>query len=170
MTICLSNSEMHLHRHALSLLFVLGTVRCSTNDAATKTSVHVNTTCGTIVGSAQNGVVSWLGIPFAAPPIAERRWQPPVPIAADDGRWCWNDTLIADEVGPSCPQKHLTTLPNASEDCLRLHVWAPVEAASSASLLPVIVYLHGGSLVEGDAVVSCSSSMLQALLLSLIHI
>jgi hypothetical protein len=116
----------------------------------------VVTSCGgRVVGSEPDvdGVVAFLGIPYAAPPLGELRWQPPVPF-------CGNSTLVADDPGPMCPQKGMTTLPNASEDCLVLHVWAPAEAVAGPSsnnpppaLLPVVVYLHGGSLVEGSAVV-----------------
>ena len=117
----------------------------------------VLTSCGPVVGapSADNeNIVSYLGIPYAMPPVHELRWQPPVD---NFPHHCWSGPLVANETGPACPQRGSMAM---SEDCLRLHVWTPATQDNASQhehekkkLLPVIVYLHGGSLVEGSAVV-----------------
>jgi len=60
----------------------------------------VTTRHGDIQGVEEdNGVWQFLGIPFAAPPVGELRWRPPV----EPG--CFPDpVLVADAFGPACPQ------------------------------------------------------------------
>lgn len=100
-------------------------------------------------------VESFLGIPFASPPVGKLRWQPPQPITYSPGR---HD---ATRFSAACFQgDHMTrwyrgvaagfggdpetiVAPPVSEDCLYLNLWRPRAAASTA--LPVIVYVHGGS-------------------------
>src|ERR1700681_2152374 len=40
----------------------------------------VNTEKGPVCGIVNNGVTSYLGVPFAAPPVGALRWQPPAPV------------------------------------------------------------------------------------------
>lgn len=46
-------------------------------------------------------LVSYLGIPYAAPPVGELRWKPPQPPTR------WDGTRKANELGPACPQPDL---------------------------------------------------------------
>ena len=101
---------------------------------------------GTLQGTESTGIVSFKGIPYAAPPVGDRRWKPP---EAPQG---WSGTRDAAAFGPACiqppvPAQSLYNDPPASssEDCLNLNVWSP-EGARNA---PVIVWLHGGSLRIG---------------------
>lgn len=103
---------------------------------------------GRLAGEAQNGLVVFRNIPYAAPPTGERRWKPPQPPAP------WTGTRDASRFGPSCvqpppnPNSVYAEEPAAmSEDCLTLNVWAP-ENAKDAS---VVVWIHGGSLQYGGA-------------------
>lgn len=86
------------------------------------------------------------GIPFAAPPLGARRWQPPQPVAA------WNDVRQTKRFGPRCMQLPLFgdmvfRSDGMSEDCLYLNVWKPAHASGT---LPVLVYFFGGGFVAGD--------------------
>ncbi len=86
-------------------------------------------------------------IPYALPPVGRRRWMPPVPAPA------WRGLRPASSFGPACIQRRSdpgSFYPNApasqSEDCLSLNVWAPWPAADA----PVIVWIHGGNLIQGS--------------------
>src|SRR4029450_8619597 len=53
---------------------------------------------GLISGAAADGVRSFKGIPFAAPPVGELRWKAPQPVVA------WEGVRKCEEFGPECPQ------------------------------------------------------------------
>ena len=106
---------------------------------------------------AATHTLSWKGVPYAKPPVGERRWRAPV----DPDKW--NNVLAAKKFGNACAQygriygpgannRHDetigTTLTQAvgNEDCLYLNIWRP---ANSKTGLPVIVFFHGGSNVSG---------------------
>jgi len=90
------------------------------------------------------GVREFRGIPFAAPPLRELRWQPPQPVVP------WEGVLAADHFAPACTQEPTPTssytwhegFVSYSEDCLYLNVWTP--AASADERLPVMLWYHGG--------------------------
>jgi len=113
-------------------------------------SDRVTTANGTLetTNPPKDGVRSFKGIPFAAPPVGDLRWQPPQPVKN------WAGIRNADDFGPACMQ-HLG--PGAdywfrgagmSENCLYLNVWTP--AKSSSEMLPVLVYIFGGGFQNGD--------------------
>jgi acetyl esterase/lipase len=112
-------------------------------------------------------VCSFRGVPFAASTGGANRFRPPQPRAA----WSpavWNATVY----GPGCPQTHHNpdVPPVQSEDCLNLNVWLPRSALGNGTLelehkqqqgaqqqqqqqqqqlLPVSLFMHGGSFEEG---------------------
>jgi para-nitrobenzyl esterase len=100
------------------------------------------------VVDASTGVAAYKGIPYARPPVGELRWRPPVAAAA------WQGVRDAGEFGPSCMQPprspsslYFSSMAEPSEDCLTLNVWSP----AGARKLPVMVWIHGGSLVTGSS-------------------
>jgi para-nitrobenzyl esterase len=109
----------------------------------------VKTIEGPVQGSLNNGMNQFLGIPFAEPPVGALRWMPPKPHAA------WRQTLAVTTFGKTCPQ--ITELGvfagpvSVTEDCLFLNVFTPAHAPSSAKKLPVLVWIHGGGLFDGES-------------------
>ena len=112
---------------------------------------------------ADGAVELYAGIPYAQPPVGELRWkepQDPLP---------WAGVLTADHFAPMCMQPtHLPIynsltriigyhdytislwdnyVPPVSEDGLYVNVWKP---AGDVSGLPVLVYIHGGTLQTGQ--------------------
>jgi para-nitrobenzyl esterase len=113
---------------------------------------------GELIGFAQKNSASqtWLGIPFAQPPVGALRWRAPQPPAL------WSGVREALNFGSACPQlaNPIGDTPNAEpgtvtghEDCLYLNVYAPRGSAEQAAQrkLPVMVWLHGGGNSVGHA-------------------
>ncbi|XP_051967919.1 neuroligin-1 isoform X3 [Xyrauchen texanus] len=151
-------------------------------------------------------VIQFLGVPYAAPPTGERRFQPPEPPIP------WSDIRNTTQFGPVCPQillegrlpdvmlpvwftnsieVVLSYVQDQSEDCLFLNIYVPMEDVKriskecarkpgkkmcrkggplskkqnddladndgaededireSGSPKPVMVFIHGGSYMEG---------------------
>jgi para-nitrobenzyl esterase len=114
------------------------------------------TTSGEVVGFVAEGARTWLGIPFAEPPVGELRWRAPQPPAR------WEGLREAIAPGPMCPQKP-SPLAGVSgdavaavgdEDCLYLNIWAPANAVD----LPVMFWIHGGgnTIGSGDGYIGAS--------------
>jgi len=103
---------------------------------------------GLISGSVVEDVRSYKGIPFAAPPMGERRWKAPQPVAP------WEGVRECADFGPDCPQApypassiYASPPRKQSEDCLYLNVWT---AAKAGEKRPVMVWIHGGALTRGS--------------------
>jgi para-nitrobenzyl esterase len=103
--------------------------------------VRAKLASGTLVGDLAEGIVSYKGIPFAAPPVGDLRWKAPQPVAS------WTGDRAANEYAASCAQNsRLGAEARVSEDCLYLNVFAPKDAKN----LPVMVWIHGGSNLNGS--------------------
>jgi para-nitrobenzyl esterase len=103
------------------------------------------TDTGAVRGFTADGADKFLGIPYAAPPVGARRWRPPVPAAR------WHGVRDATSYGSRCPQ-----LPSSNgagsenEDCLYLNVFRPERRHDRGHRAPVLVFIHGGGLVNGS--------------------
>eukprot|EP01043_Picozoa_sp_COSAG02_P025296 COSAG02_NODE_1415_length_12734_cov_9.846775_1_plen_609_part_00 len=105
----------------------------------------LETTCGLASGSVDgDGIASWKGVPYAAPPVKRRRWKKPAPLA---GEFCWNGTLDARRYRPACAQYGGPQATTGQEDCLTLNIWAPMH--KPATPRPIHVFLYGGDLTQG---------------------
>jgi para-nitrobenzyl esterase len=97
----------------------------------------VQTTTGLVEGTAEDGLSVYRGLPFAAPPVGEKRWRAPTTAAH------WQGVRKADQFGSPC----IGNGPGSSEDCLYLNVWSP---ATAGQHLPVMVWIYGGGFVGGS--------------------
>lgn len=140
------------------------TVGCtqSKTDSRLLVTIDSGTLAGAHFGPAPDEAM-FLGIPFAAPPIGERRWKPPQPLEK------WQGTRKANSYGAACPQAQnpntealtkemvQTVEPyftyRTDEDCLYLNVWTTnlPGAHPAARNLPVMFWIHGGGDVSGSS-------------------
>lgn len=110
----------------------------------------VQTSNGPVDSTNEQGILTFKGIPYAAPPVGKLRWAPP------QAPQQWQDALRTDAYGPQSIQSAAALdgifgapaePPKMSEDCLSLNVWAPEEANEP---LPVMVWIHGGAFTMGS--------------------
>ncbi|XP_029781142.1 cocaine esterase isoform X2 [Suricata suricatta] len=141
---------------ALLLFLFLGQAQDSASPIRT---THTGQVRGSLVHvkGMDVGVHTFLGIPFAKPPLGPLRFAPPEPPES------WSGVKDVTSHPAVCLQnvtiskvtvlKLLNmTLPftSMSEDCLYLNIYTPVHAREGSNL-PVLVWIHGGGLVMGMA-------------------
>ncbi len=107
----------------------------------------VETRDGRVQGVNEDGVFSFRGIPYAAPPVGPLRFRPPQPAEP------WAGTRDASDPGSPAPQVPSaigavfgTSADRHDEDCLTVNVVTP---GLDPARRPVLVWLHGGSFTTG---------------------
>ena len=108
--------------------------------------LQVKIQTGKIEGKQDGAVRTFLGIPYAAPPVGDLRWKAPQPAAK------WSGVRKTTEFGARCMQGPIYSDmifrdPGPSEDCLYLNVWTPAKSAKKK--LPVMVWIYGGGYIAG---------------------
>ncbi|KAG1653308.1 Acetylcholinesterase [Nymphon striatum] len=105
----------------------------------------VQTSYGSVKGelTTTRNVASFLGIPYAKPPIGDKRFARPEAIEP------WQGILDTTKYKPDCFQMHKPNDHQVSEDCLYLNIWSPRNGTSR--LRQVFVYIHGGGFHDGSA-------------------
>ncbi|MBR7024827.1 MAG: carboxylesterase family protein [Selenomonadaceae bacterium] len=106
----------------------------------------VKTRYGTFNGFVdKQGVKTWLGIPYAQPPVGKLRWQATQPLKLS------NKTFDAKKFGftaiQTVDENENASVNPQSEDCLTLNIWTRgVEGKK-----PVMVFIHGGAFLGGGS-------------------
>lgn len=120
---------------------------CS-NASANSAAPVVDASAGIVRGVREGEANVFRAIPYATPPTGERRWRPPAPMPR------WSGERLAQKAGAACMQPPMAAGPYnrgpnvlMKEDCLTLDVTAPVNAQNA----PVMVWIHGGTLIWGTA-------------------
>jgi para-nitrobenzyl esterase len=116
---------------------------------------QAKTTYGSVIGSVQNGLFTFKGIPYGGD-TSLRRFMAPAPPTP------WTGVRKATAFGPRAPQpgvhgslspRHGYHLPPeqgpVGEDCLHLNVWT--SGLRDGRKRPVMVYIHGGAYSSGSA-------------------
>lgn len=99
---------------------------------------------GELVGELVGDVRIFRGVPYAAAPVGERRWQAPGPVEP------WQGVREATQFGALSLQGETFAPRSAqSEDCLFLNIWTPANATAD-SKLPVLFWIHGGAFIQGS--------------------
>ncbi|MEV5413333.1 carboxylesterase family protein [Thermopolyspora sp. NPDC052614] len=104
---------------------------------------------GELEGRTVGGVTAFLGVPYAAAPFGANRMRPPQPVEP------WTGVRKATEYGPTTPKgdyppQYQPLFPEVvipGDECLNLNIWTPDPGASG---LPVLVWIHGGSFMNGS--------------------
>ncbi|OSX62566.1 hypothetical protein POSPLADRAFT_1142177 [Postia placenta MAD-698-R-SB12] len=109
---------------------------------------------GSFQGNTSRSVTSFLGMPYAQPPLGNLRFAPPQAPEAFDG------VRLATSYGAACLQQtgsppqgltiKLSSLADVSEDCLFVNVLTPA-AVNTSNKLPVLFWVYGGAFVEGSS-------------------
>ncbi|SOE21437.1 para-nitrobenzyl esterase [Spirosomataceae bacterium TFI 002] len=117
----------------------------------------VKTDKGWVEGMVEKDILTFKGIPFAAPPVGELRWKKPIEHEPWSGKleckefsaspiqnkptpfYCWSEEFIA-------PPEPL------SEDCLYLNIWT--KGNKGGRKKPVVMWIYGGGFVSGSS--ACS--------------
>ncbi|SJK99526.1 uncharacterized protein ARMOST_02831 [Armillaria ostoyae] len=94
--------------------------------------------------------VAYLGIPYAEPPLGDRRFHAPIPLDTARIALEANEAVLDATSYPDFCIQGTTGAGDAggagSEDCLKINIYSPINGSD----LPVLVYIHGGGYVYGN--------------------
>ena len=111
------------------------------------TDCAAKTRTGVYVGEINKKTIAFLGIPYAKPPVGERRWKAPEPLPESEA------VYEAKNFGASAIQvEHKGSIIKhyrQSEDCLALNIGTGVQKTKSKK--PVLVLFHHGDFTFGGS-------------------
>jgi para-nitrobenzyl esterase len=136
-----------MNRDGSKKLFVLLVIIFCTAIPALAQISSAKVAGGVVEGVVKDGIVSFKGIPFAAPPVGDLRWRSPQPVKP------WEGMKKADTYAPAPMQDtglmtQMGGAPKISEDCLYLNIWTGAKKANEKR--PVMVWIYGGAFVGGS--------------------
>ncbi|XP_069822445.1 fatty acyl-CoA hydrolase precursor, medium chain-like isoform X2 [Dendropsophus ebraccatus] len=155
-----------LLRVAVLCTLALGVLASGQEDGHTQVETQYGKLRGKTlhVKGKERTIDAFYGVPFAKPPVGSLRFAAPEPAKA------WNSIREASDYAPMCLQdryfmemllekvKVQFTLPPVSEDCLYLNIFTPTDRVKGKKL-PVMVFIHGGALVMGGAMMFEGSAL-----------
>ncbi len=144
---------MNLYRIISVVVVMIQFISCAQQEALKPSLDVVKTEGGFVSGTLEDSVYIFKGVPFAAPPVGDLRWQEPKPVKQ------WSDTLACKNFSASPIQndpkpfmmwteEFISPPQPLSEDCLYLNIWSG--ASSADEKLPVLVWIYGGGFNSGS--------------------
>lgn len=136
-----------IHTRTTLAAFIVAVGLSTTSTALSQEPLSVMTASGSVVGASSDGIESWQGMPYAAPPIGPLRWRPPQSASS------WDRPLKANALASSCAQNAdlgVFARAGGSEDCLYLNVYRSIDESRGGNQKPVFVWIHGGALQVGQ--------------------
>lgn len=141
---CKYRSAVRRAAFFLGCATVTALVGCGGSNDEVADPSRVTTQSGVVHGAVVGEQRSFLGIPYAAPPLGKLRWAAPQSVAS------WEAPRDALAFGSPCAQLVTDSTGRpvvaGNEDCLYLNVYAPVGYDTA---LPVLVFVHGGAFRNG---------------------
>lgn len=164
---CLSNAGRHRHRPGGGVPYPVGPhaatgLPCNQQigpsfDQLIRVAAPVGMLEGSVVKLFGREIVQFLGVPYATPPVGDRRFKRTLPVMP------WSGVRPAHRYQAHCAQYFFMSLvetvqplhENMSEDCLYLNIWSPrsvsVPWANDAGGKTVMLFIHGGGFIMGSA-------------------
>ncbi|CAL1683272.1 unnamed protein product [Lasius platythorax] len=159
LVVCISMLRRHMVLSAVILLILLSVIvivciacagpRRMIHTPPLKDGKYIDavTSCGLVQGVLEDGAYAFRGIPYAMPPVGNRRWQLAETLSRIEH--CWNGTYLAHNSSENCWQREPTGRRTyGAEDCLYLDVFTP--AVRYDYPLPVVVMIGAETLSGGS--------------------
>ncbi|EZA56832.1 Neurotactin [Ooceraea biroi] len=154
---CISAIRRHIVVSGITLFILLAVIiiiciacagprRIPTQPLKDGKYIEAVTACGLVQGVLEDGGFAFRGIPYAMPPIDNRRWQHAQSLTRIEH--CWNGTYLAHNSSENCWQRETSGRIDGVEDCLYLDVFTP--AVRYDSPLPVVVMIGAETLSGGS--------------------
>ena len=120
---------MNLYRIMSAVVVMVQLISCTQPEARKPSLDVIRTEGGVVSGTLEDSVYIFKGVPFAAPPVGDLRWQEPKPVKQ------WPDTLACKNFSASPIQndpkpfmmwteEFISPPQPLSEDCLYLNIWS----------------------------------------------
>ncbi|RDX41370.1 alpha/beta-hydrolase [Lentinus brumalis] len=136
------------------------------SDVLPHAGVQVQLDAATVIGTTNGSVESFLGVPYAHPPVGDLRLRLPQLLesyngtinASAYGHMCLQQLSssqpvlpaeVADSLGPLLAQFAQDSDATQSEDCLNLNIIRPANISGNAKL-PVLFWIYGGGFADGS--------------------